>query len=77
MSSEVKLSIVDRRLKLAGERKRKIEELLKPYDREVYNPAMTKLREECAAEGHEAISGTQSMYKICGKCGGTYTGNGK
>jgi hypothetical protein len=74
MSSEAKTSITDRRLKLAGERERMIKELIQPYDKEVYNPAMQKLREDCAGEGHEAVPRTGSVWRICGKCGGSYLG---
>lgn len=74
MSNETPLSIIDRRLKLAGERKRMLNELIKPYDQKVFNPAMTLLREDCAAEGHEAIGGRS---RICGKCGKEFIGNGR
>jgi len=77
MSSEIKPSIIEQRLKLEGERKRKMEEFIKPYDRKVFNPAMTKLREECAAEGHDIIARITGIYHICGKCGESYIGKGK
>jgi hypothetical protein len=77
MSSNKLLSIIDRRLKLGGDRKRIDKESLKAYDQKVYNPAMTKLREDCAAEGHEGISGTTGMFRICGKCGLSFIGNGR
>jgi hypothetical protein len=75
MSSETPLSIIDRRLKLAGERKRMIEDLIKSYDQKVFNPAMTLLREDCTAEGHEPIGGGKS--RVCGKCGKEFIGNGR
>jgi len=74
MSSENKLSIIDRRLKLAGERIRKMNEFMEPYDREVYNPALALLREECAGEGHDPVSGKTGMWSICGNCGDSYIG---
>ena len=72
MSSKPPPSIVDRRLALAGERERKIKELIAPYDKEVYNPAMQKLREDCNADGHEAQPRSDSEWSVCGKCGGAF-----
>lgn len=74
MSSETKPTIIERRLKLIGERTKKIEKLIEPYDRDVFNPAITLLREECAGEGHDPIHGTTGIWRICGNCGDSYIG---
>lgn len=52
-----------------------IEDLIKSYDQKVFNPAMTLLREDCTAEGHEPIGGGKS--RVCGKCGKEFIGNGR
>lgn len=67
------LSIIEKRLKLSGERAKKEKELMIPYDRDIYNPALALLREECELAGHDAIKGTTSML-ICGNCGASFYG---
>ena len=71
------LSIFERRLKLSGERAKKEKEFMIPYDREVYNPAMDSLRDECALIGHEPSKGAKcsnGMF-ICSNCGASYYRN--
>ena len=71
------LSIFERRLKLSGERAKKEKEFMIPYDREVYNPAMDLLREECALVGHDPVKGAKSSdgMSICSNCGASYYRN--
>ena len=74
MSSDNKPTIIERRLELRGKREKKIAELIAPYDRDVFNPAMVRLREECAGKGHDPISGKAGIWQICGNCGDSFLG---
>jgi hypothetical protein len=67
-------SIWHRRHALNRARYEKLRELTRPYDTEVYNPAMDQLRKDCAALGHGPVTiesnGVGTSWTRCRDCSG-------
>ena len=63
-----------RRHRLTAVRSDKARELMRDYDRTVYDPAMAALRAECAAAGHGELTyernGLGWGWTQCCACGG-------
>ena len=74
MSSDNKPTVIERRLEMRGKREKVPAEMRDVYDRDVFNPAMTLLREECAGIGHDPVSGKTGVWSICGNCGDSFLG---
>ena len=64
--------------RLMNERAKKMQELMKQYDTEVYYPALKQLTERCEQNGHDGGNGKFEsngfgwIWQRCNQCGGRY-----